>query len=173
VGVCNAVENIKESRFASYFDKRVVPEHIENIYQQPIYFDFIVDDKAHKCKGLIDMIQVNHEDKTIQIIDLKTKGFDIYNFKKSFYEYGYFRQAAFYQQAISNILEVSIFKDYKLLPFMFIVTPKDSKFSAVMAYKVTPDTLQQGFTGCTQKDTYYPGLNELIQDLHWHISNNY
>lgn len=52
------------------------------------------------CKSLLDRCKIDHTNKKITIIDLKTTA-DVYNFKHSVEEYDYYRQIAFYILALT------------------------------------------------------------------------
>jgi hypothetical protein len=62
--------------------------------QFPIYFDYMDEE----CKGLLDILFINTEEKYIQPIDLKTTT-NVWSFPKSFLRYGYQIQAGFYHIA--------------------------------------------------------------------------
>lgn len=52
------------------------------------------------CKSLLDRVKIDHTNKKITLIDLKTT-VDVYNFKHSVEEYDYYRQIAFYILALT------------------------------------------------------------------------
>lgn len=52
------------------------------------------------CKSLLDRVKIDHANKKITLIDLKTTA-DVYNFKHSVEEYDYYRQIAFYILALT------------------------------------------------------------------------
>lgn len=52
------------------------------------------------CKSLLDRCKIDHTNKKITLIDLKTT-VDVYNFKHSVEEYDYYRQIAFYILALT------------------------------------------------------------------------
>lgn len=52
------------------------------------------------CKSLLDRVKIDHANKKITLIDLKTTT-DVYNFKHSVEEYDYYRQIAFYTLALT------------------------------------------------------------------------
>lgn len=52
------------------------------------------------CKSLLDRVKIDHANKKITLIDLKTTA-DVYNFKHSVEEYDYYRQIAFYTLALT------------------------------------------------------------------------
>lgn len=74
-------------------------------YQQPLYFTHSVYNvngfDLHECKGLPDVICINHKEKTINIIDLKTTQYSDYRMYKM---KRYFRQLAFYKLGIPSFL---------------------------------------------------------------------
>lgn len=90
-------------------------------YQYPIYFEY----KGVECKALLDMVYVDHANRTIQPIDIKTVGDYVLNFPKSIRQRRYDIQAAFYTEALEwEMNETAICNlpsDYKILPFKFIV----------------------------------------------------
>jgi hypothetical protein len=101
-------------------------DHIQTLYQVPIYFEH----KTVPCRALLDMIIINHKDKTLQPIDLKTMGDSTGMFKTSAKRYRYDIQAAWYNLALRffrlketvpyGLGERSL-TDYRILPFKFIV----------------------------------------------------
>lgn len=72
--------------------------HIELIHQQPIYFTY----RNTQCKALLDGIQIDHKNKIIQLFDLKTTHKPVYDFPEAFVQWGYYRQAAFYREALNT-----------------------------------------------------------------------
>ena len=76
-----------------------------------------IDNIDYKC--MIDAIYVNHNDKTIQLIDLKTTSKHIWEFPNSFMFYNYWIQANLYRDIVQeNIAE---FDNYTILPYQFVV----------------------------------------------------
>lgn len=90
----------------------------EILYQIPIYFEY----GGVRCRALLDMMVINHKDKTIQPIDIKTLSDSTLYFPKSLRRRRYDIQAAFYTQAVESLPELEgVWKDYKILPFKFLV----------------------------------------------------
>ncbi len=52
------------------------------------------------CKSLLDRVKIDHANRRITLIDLKTTA-SVYNFKHSVEEYDYYRQIAFYILALT------------------------------------------------------------------------
>lgn len=53
-----------------------------------------------KCKSLLDRVVIDHSNKVVTLIDLKTTA-DAFNFKHSVEEYDYYRQIEFYFEALA------------------------------------------------------------------------
>ena len=69
-----------------------------------------------------DLLIINHENKTILPIDLKTSSHEEWDFPKSFVQWNYQIQARLYWRIIErNIKNDAYFKDFTLLDYLFIV----------------------------------------------------
>lgn len=98
------------------------PYFIENrgqeiLYQLPIFFEY----EGVECKALLDMVKIDHNNRTIQPIDIKTMGDHTINFVKSLKKRRYDIQAAFYTQALEKWKIENGYGMYLILPFKFIV----------------------------------------------------
>lgn len=90
--------------------KKNIDSHIkanELLIDQPgveCHNEFHINWEAEKqgvsCKSLLDRVKIDHANKKITLIDLKTT-IDVYNFKHSVEEYDYYRQIAFYILALT------------------------------------------------------------------------
>lgn len=90
--------------------KKNIDSHIkanELLTDQPgveCHNEFHINWEAEKqgvsCKSLLDRVKIDHANKKITLIDLKTTA-DVYNFKHSVEEYDYYRQIAFYTLALT------------------------------------------------------------------------
>ena len=106
----------------------------KHIYMQvPIYFEFMNID----CKALLDMVIYDPEKNTLQPIDFKTMSESTDMFPKSLRRFGYNFQAAFYTEALKQLvadnvdgadsvrtirgLEQVTNEDTTVLPFKFMV----------------------------------------------------
>lgn len=75
------------------------------------------------CKGLLDIIDIDEENKTMRVVDLKTTSKPIYNFQKSILDYRYDIQLAFYTDLLKKS---SISKGYGVLNPRFVVINTDN-----------------------------------------------
>lgn len=137
-------------------------------HQVAIYFQY----NGVDCKALLDGVLINHKDKTLQPFDLKTTGKSVNEFPHSFMEFGYYRQCAFYEQAILS--EQSPYKalldqGYQVLDYLFIVTettPKSTR--AAIIYEIDKQDRIVGLQGGYVEGRHYPGIDSLIEDFKWH-----
>ena len=143
------------------------------MHQIPIYFNY----KGIECKALLDGILIDHHDKTIEPFDLKTTSKSVFDFTDSFLQYGYYRQCAFYEQALlsdESPIKHLLDEGYKLLDYIFIVTETNVKSTRpAVIYKTTELDRLVGLKGGLSKGRHYPGVDNLLSDYIWHTQNDY
>ena len=145
---------------------------MEILPQVPIYFTY----RDEEFKALLDGVRVNHRDKIIEPYDLKSTGKNVFQFKDSYVQYGYYRQGALYEQALYS--EQSPVKDllaqgYTMADFLFIVTEtKTSSTNPALIYRTTPKEREAGLNGGYVGTKWYPGINQLLDNYLWHVENN-
>ena len=136
------------------------------MYQFPVYFKL----KGFIFRGILDIIRINHTDKTVRMVDLKTGQETAENFMKSFLKWRYDLQEAVYTAAFDSICEELGLENYTLLPFEFLYISRFEKIPLI--YKVSEKwhkASKQGFT--TLGGWKYKGLFELIEEIKWHWDN--
>lgn len=121
--VCNAVKALKESKSTQlYFaeDNPFEPD-IERLYQLKFKGEF----GGITYRNMADLIIVNHKEKWVKPVDLKTSSHTEWDFHKSFVDWRYDIQARLYWAIIrQNMDKDEYFKDFKLLDYDFIVVNK-------------------------------------------------
>lgn len=118
--VCNAVKALKESKSTQlYFaDDNPFEPDIERLYQLKFKGEF----NGITYRNMADLIIVNHKEKWVKPVDLKTSSHTEWDFYKSFVDWRYDIQARLYWAIIrQNMDKDEYFKDFKLLDYDFIV----------------------------------------------------
>lgn len=131
--VCNAVKALKESEATKFYfaENNPFEPDIERFYQLKFKGEF--ENIPVRC--MLDEIIVNHKDKTILPIDLKTTK-SVITFNHSFYQWGYFIQAQLYTYILyQNIKDDDYFKDFKILSYKFIAVDKSLLLPIVFNYE--------------------------------------
>jgi hypothetical protein len=170
-------------KYGTYTEKyfKESSEVVEVHNQLKIDWEYEVLDKLdgntirrYNCKSILDKVIIDHLDKTIQPIDIKSTGKSVYDFESSFKRFGYFRQAAFYMTAIRYWAILNGYGEYQLLNFIFIVAETDC-YNLPMVYKVSGQDIYCGiYGGKYQNGTRrIKGFNCLLNDLdhHQHTDN--
>mgnify|MGYP000794348666 FL=1 len=118
--MCNAVRALKESKSTQFYfaeDNPFEPD-IERFYQLKFKGEF----NGVKYRNMADLIIVNHKEKWVKPVDLKTSSHTEWDFYKSFVDWRYDIQARLYWAIIrQNMDKDEYFKDFKLLDYDFIV----------------------------------------------------
>ena len=139
-----------------------------------VYNQYQIDGLEHEgilLKGMMDKIIIDHEEKTIQAYDLKCT-WAVENFYSEYYLYRRGDiQGLVYYYLIRNTFKDLIVEGYTVKPMIFIVCDSTGYFSPLL-YPMTIDHLKETNVGYTIKDRYYPGLQEIIEDLKWAKEND-
>lgn len=173
----NSALKIANSLLTSEFTKDFfrITENIEILTALPIYWIY----EDIECKSLLDLLLINHANKTISINDLKTTSDYTNNFKYSISKYRYDFQAAFYYEAVKWWIK-NVRKDltgYTLLPEFNLIVESTTTPGSPLAYRLSKETLEKGKNG----DMFYdargkliqlPGFASVMNDLEWHYANN-
>lgn len=116
-------------------------------YQFPVFFQLFGVD----CKGLIDILEVNHIEKFIRVVDAKTMGNFTINFPSALRERRYDFQVCFYYHGAMQLIETrSELKGYTLRPPQFITeTTKPGKQGNPLVFTMTPQLMDIAMNGRT------------------------
>lgn len=115
-----------------------------------------------KCKSLLDRLCINHKEKKIILIDLKTTQ-NVYNFAHSVEEYDYYRQITFYYMAIAwyfkNVLEID-YEEYSFEAYI-IAIGKDSE-KQIRVFNMYNEKIINDKTDL---------ISKALQEISYHISS--
>lgn len=172
--ITRIVKNISESPLAKYFKPNEAPNGIDIQLQLPILFD--IDNIG--CKALLDIVVIDHNNKTITPIDLKTMSGNILDFPKSVKLRGYSIQAAWYTEALRQMCKNIAMSDYQILNFCFIVASTTEDQPPVL-FQCTDKLLEEGKFG--RKEVIIEGIKfnrvkgylDLIDDYKWYVEHGF
>lgn len=124
----NLIQTIKNTLFNHKKAKELFSDEAnEALNELPIVWasPITVDGETLMCKSLVDRLIINRASKEITLIDLKT-AFSYEEFLKSYRDFDYPHQLAFYWLAVKSYLSDKYpnenFEDYKLNTFIVLVT---------------------------------------------------
>ena len=145
-------------------------DDVEYIYQAQFKTKFIINGQEVWVKMMADLIVVNHTEKTIQIVDLKTSAMPAYDFSQNFIKYRYDLEAEVYSDVVDRIrMEIGGYGDYEILPFLFTDISRVDKIPVTYSYSPWG-----GFVFTKGEKTYeYKGWKELLGEiLHYEEENS-
>jgi hypothetical protein len=121
-------------------------------------------------KSMMDLVHINHVDKSIQVYDLKTT----WNLENFYYDYYLKRlayiQAFVYHMAIRHYRDQN-FPGYSIRPIKFIVCDSTNYYNPLI-YALTLDDLKEARDGFEYKGRIYTGVTSLIDSLEWALIEN-
>lgn len=128
---------------------------------------------SHLFKSMMDKVIVDHEQRTIQVYDLKCT-WSVENFYEEYYLYRRaYIQAYLYWKAAEQLTFTNNdeWRGYDVLPPRFIVCDSTSYYNPLI-YTLTTGDLIDSYEGFEHKGRKYPGVQDLIKDLKWALENN-
>lgn len=171
----NSVHTLQTHEFTKdYFNTS--KEGVDVYFQFPIVWEYTTAQGTMiHCKSLLDILIIDHNEKIIKPIDLKTTGKSVLSFSHSFVEWKYYLQAAFYTEAVRYLSDKLYpeLSDYKIDLFKFVVISSKNPLKP-LAFQITEETLLAGQKGGVIKgtDVEVKGYEQLIVDMQWHYDTN-
>lgn len=161
------VNCLTDSSARRFFIRNAHPD-LELKFQVPVFWE----QSGVTCKALLDIVLVDHAEKKIYPVDLKTTSSSIYHFASSFIKYKYYLQASMYTAAVEELFVNEISEGYTVENFKFIVVGTTGR-NDVLTYTVSDADLQAGDYGYTDLyGNYHRGWITLLEDLSWHYEND-
>ena len=154
----NRVKMLKDNvDIMSLFTHEVTDFEMDNL---EVYNEKPLDCKLTKynfgLKGIIDRYVIDHETKTITIIDLKTSGKSLMDFPETVDFYKYWLQAAIYVILVGKNVDEKVAQTYNI-SFKFVVI---DKYDQTYAFDVSNNTLNQ----------WTDNLHKLLEIVNFHYT---
>lgn len=126
----------------------------------------------HEFKSMMDKVIVDHEEKTIQVYDLKCT-WSVENFLEEYYLYrrAYIQAFLYYKAVIHFMNNNEELRGYRVEPPKFIVCDSTNYYNPLI-YKLSDKDLEDAYNGFTHKNREYAGVAKIIKDLKWAIEHN-
>lgn len=179
--ITQASEVLKSHEFTSHLIHDKLPTYMERLTQVPLLAPYNKNPNVF-YKGLLDLIIIDHNSKTIYPWDVKSTSSEVLSFPYQFLKFRYDLQASLYTYLLNTIIEsvndennVIDYggltfnpKGYKVENFGFIViSSKNVNYPVV--YKCTDEDLDRGlYGGTSKKGISYKGVFTLTDELLWH-----
>jgi len=165
----------------------IAEDGIELIFQPRILWDLyyrslLEDGKSTtvQAKSVLDVIRIDHKNKVVQPIDLKTGA---ESFMKSYWRYKRYLQGAMYQKATWKSIDEKYFDDDYVVENMKFVFADTNLWYPPVIYNMTDDDVNTGTYGRLQRsligngkpsfanhDSQWrvKGYAQLAAELEWH-----
>lgn len=157
-------EEMKEALLTDRFARFIFDEDpkLETQYQ----FVATGELEGELCKGKLDKIIIDHEEKVIDIYDIKTTSDSIGSFKNSYLKYRYDIQGEFYKRLVEQM-----YPEYTVSNMVFVVCSYAYKPLEVRQFMMTNDDHKNAYNGFKLNHREYKGIKQLIDDYKWYTEN--
>lgn len=126
---------------------------------------------GHLFKSMMDKIVIDHNEKTIQVYDLKCT-WSVENFYEEYYLYRRaYIQAYLYYKAAHSLTLFGDLSKYNVLYPKFIVCDSTNYMNPLI-FTLNDEAMDDAYNGFEHKGRTYPGVKQLIEDLKWAIEND-
>lgn len=155
--VTEAIKSHKKANVLLF--NAIEDDNIKTFNEFPIFWDYPIEyaDECVKCKSLIDRLVVDHQNKKVTIVDLKTTSV-LGDMSQEIIDRNYYRQLAFYWLAVQHSKLIPV--DYEIEAYIVAVNTQDPFECRV--YKLTKDELANQLLV----------INQLMKDISWHWFTN-
>lgn len=120
-------------------------------------------DNGLECKSKIDRLIIDHENKVVKIVDLKTTS-HLYDFNEgAFFDYKYYRQLAFYTLAVAWYMSEELkldLNDYNMEHYIVAIGKKEP--IEIRVFRIGEQALSMGLDE----------IEELMPKIEWHMKND-
>lgn len=133
--------------------------------------DYEVD--GHKFKSMMDKVIVDHEEKTVQIYDLKCT-WSVENFYIEYYLYrkSYIQAYLYYKAWVSIVKDPdSPYYRYKILIPKFVVCDSINYMNPLI-YELSDEDMLDAYLGFEYKGRWYEGVRDVIKNLDFAVNND-
>lgn len=163
----NSAKNTVNTLLTHKYSKNIFYNDFENYHELP--FEIVYNNFTFK--GILDIFQIDHKNKKVYMIDLKTGSGKSETFLKSFIDYRYYYQGAIYRMAFEYFCKKFNLIDYTLENFKFLFIGKSENIPII--FEFTEKWNQAAIKGFKTKSGYfYTGINENLEKVYYHWKNN-
>lgn len=167
--VQGVVNQLKTNQYTkTYFaDSASDVKYDEIQYQFIHYFDY----KQTACKVKLDVVTIDHQNKKIKGLDLKTTGKPVFSFRSSYRNFKYYLQAALFKLGLEDWRDKN-YPEYEVEDFEFIVAEM-ACYNPPLIFRIPKEQTNIAiFGGETSSGYYIKGVEDLLADLVYYNEND-
>lgn len=159
--MANALKADKNT--SSFFNNDNI-EKVQNIYQKTILFTY----GGYKFKVVLDIIQIDKVNNTVQAVDLKYTHVKIEMFENEFFKLRYDIQSCLYSLALDQFIEDNNLTGYSVIEPAYIAVNDNLE---TCKFIIDTSILNNAWNGYDWNGYAKKGIEELINLIKWHIDN--
>jgi hypothetical protein len=162
-----AAKNTVNTLLSHEYSKNIFYNDFENYHELPFQIEY----NNFIFKGILDIFSIDHKNKKVYMIDLKTGSGKSDVFLKSFIDYRYYYQGAIYRMAFKYFCDKFGLVDYSLENFKFLFIGKSENIPII--FEFTEKWNQAAIKGFKTKSGYfYTGIDENLEKIYYHWKHN-
>ena len=167
LNMISVAENVSKQLLQDEFTAGLLTQ-INNPLLTKVELEFTMLEGKVKCKSEVDAVEVDRENKILRPYDLKCT-FDNEEFDYMYVKNRYYLQQAFYSIGLEQWKTENDFADYTIAPFSFIVGDTSANKRRPLIYKLSEKDKEMGIKGFSLRGNKYRGVEQLVQEIKWHM----
>lgn len=157
---------LKTDPYHSTLFNRKSGNGVEYLYQLQFKVRRWIGDDLVDVKIMPDLLIVNHNEMTIQPVDLKTSTCPAHEFWNQFIKFRYDIQAAMY----ADVLQIKInstkeYRDYRILPYIFSDISRSDMVPVSYVYPQDDESQRNGLSFGLEKTFQYKDWKILLREI--------
>ena len=143
-------------------------DNVEYLYQTQFCIPYTTEDgTVVKIKIMPDLLVVNHKERIIQPVDLKTSSIPAWGFKENFIKFRYDIQASLYTDVLRTIMDKDeYYETFTILPYLFTDISRADKVPVTYIYNPKEESQIDGLSYTIGERVYqYKGWKALLNEI--------
>lgn len=165
----NCVRELKNNKYTKHYFFENAEDNTNEIFYQ---LKFKGEYNGINLRCMIDILIVDHKNKLIIPVDLKTSSKPEYEFPSSYFKWCYFMQSNLYTYLLENTIKKDDFyKDYTIANYLFIVINKETLAPMVWKDPSSKCVNQEAYTFINTGDYKLKHWKDVAEELHHYLTN--
>ena len=159
---------VKENEYLKEHFKNGTVDGVEFIYQAQFKVKYKPGNHPMiELKIMPDLLEVNHNEKTIRPWDVKSSGMEGFDFAEHWVKMRYDIQGELYTDVLQAlIMKIPEYADYRILPYLFMDISRKDKVPVTFEYDPRDEAQTNGLCYQIGEKTYqYKGYRQLLDEI--------
>lgn len=159
---------LTDAFIGEFFNDSYLQDQSTDVFNQFIYkFNY----QGLNFKMMADKVLIDHKNKVILPMDLKSMQGNTSQFIRNYFKYRYDLQGFIYTKGIEKYRD-EVYPDYRIDDFTFIVVSTTDNFSPPTLFPMVENAMAKAEFGTKVGGMHYVGAKDIVESLKWSMEND-